>query len=106
MYEFTHEKLDCYNVAREVNDWIDEQGFSKERENIEDQIQRASDSVLLNIAEGVASEGKTRRYHLRKARASAAECCACLDRVRIQQAADQQQKLRRVGAMLTKMIQK
>ncbi len=103
MYEFPHERLDCYRVALEVNQWLKEQRFEPSDKDTSDQVTRASNSMLLNIAEGASSRGKQRAYHFRKTQASAAEVCACLDTVMLSGSEDQQQKLRRVGAMLTKM---
>ena len=103
MYEFTHERLDCYRVALEVNQWLKKQKFEPADKDTKNQATRASNSMLLNIAEGTSSRGNQRAFHLRKARASAAEVCACLDTVNLPDAQEQQQKLRRVGAMLTKM---
>ncbi|MSP55422.1 MAG: four helix bundle protein, partial [Myxococcales bacterium] len=60
--------------------------------HLRDQLQRAADSVVLNIAEG--------RAHFRIAAGSAAERCAALDLIGSPEAQAEQPKLRRVGAML------
>ena len=61
---------------------------------------RAAQSAALNIAEGRARGGDAGRNHYRIALGSAAEACAALDLVHVAGAADQQAKLRRVGALV------
>ena len=74
------------------------------RAHLKDQGQRASDSVVCNIAEGASKRGTAAgRNNLRIALGEAGECCAVLDLVRISGAAEQQQKLRRIGAMLHRL---
>jgi len=96
-YWFPHERLDCYQLAVEVFRWIQDKASEG------DQLYRACESIVLNIAEGCSHSGKTRRYHYRKALGSAAEACGKLDIVKGDVAA-QQQKLRRIGMMLRVMI--
>ena len=103
MHHFNHERLDCYQVAREVVEWLNAKDFPSGRSNIKDQTIRASESMLLNIAEGASRSGKTRAHHYRIALGSAAEFCACLDLLPFKKKKDQQVKLRRVGAMLSKL---
>ncbi len=62
-----------------------------------------SSSAALNIAEGKARGGKAESNHYGIAQGSAAEACAVLDLVNMDGATEQQQKLRRVGAMLSRM---
>jgi four helix bundle protein len=103
-FKFGHERLDCYRLAREVADWAARQGCPTERRHLRDQLVRAADSVVLNIAEGSGKEpGAARRNYYSIALASAAEACAVLDLVRLAEGAARQAQLRRVGAMLTKM---
>ncbi len=105
-HPFTHENLDCYRLAVEVNRWFDGASFPRGRSHLRDQGLRAIDSVVVNIAEGVARQAVgAKRNHLDIALASAAEACASLEPVahRVTEAPDQQAKLRRVGAMLGKM---
>jgi len=71
--------------------------------SLRDQALRASQSVVLNLAEGRAREGDARRYHFRVALGSAAETCAALDLVLLPDAPEQQVKLRRIGAMVRKL---
>jgi four helix bundle protein len=79
--------------------------------NIRDQLQRAEESIPLNIAEGNGKRsGADRRRYLESARASAAECAAAIDILRvteiisIDQAAQGKDLLDRIAAMLTRMI--
>ena len=81
-----HEKLDVYRISLEFVAWVGEllerikdDGRAQVRE-IHGQLNRASLSALLNIAEG---NGKRRRRIRAKffddARGSCTECAACLD---------------------------
>lgn len=81
---FDHEKLDVYRVARElvlaVNDLL-KRNISRE---LRDQLDRASTSILFNIAEGagkISRSDKQRFYEI--ARGSATETAAALDVLQI-----------------------
>jgi four helix bundle protein len=106
-YRFAHEMLDCYRLAVEVANWFERANFPRGRAELKKQAMDAADSVVLNIAEGAGRRhGKTDagKNHHDIAHGSASECCAILDIVStVDGAADQQQKLRRIGAMLAKM---
>ncbi len=103
-HAFDHERLDCYRLAVEVNRWFDRAAFPRGRSNLRDQGVRASDSVVCNIAEGCSKQGTVvGKSHLLTALGSAGECCAALDCVSITGSVEQQDKLRRIGAMLFKM---
>ena len=102
-YAFHHERLDCYQLAVEVNRFIAQASFPAGRSHLRDQGLRASDSVVLNLAEGLGRTGKAKQNHLSIARAAAAECCAVLDLATVKHGVEHQQKLRRVAAMLTKL---
>jgi four helix bundle protein len=103
-YLFTHERLDCYRLAVEVNRWFEQAGFPPGRAHLKDQGLRASDSIVCNIAEGCARRGTAAgRNALRIALGEAGECCAVLDLVSLPGAGEQQQKLRRIGAMLQRL---
>ncbi|WP_158542812.1 four helix bundle protein [Lujinxingia litoralis] len=103
MHHFNHERLDCYQVAREVVEWLNNEKFPVGRSNLKEQTLRASESLLLNIAEGASRVGQSRAHHFRIALGSAAEFCACLDLLPFQNKVEQQNKLRRIGAMLSKL---
>jgi four helix bundle protein len=78
-YSFTHERLDCYRLAVEVNRWFEQAVFPPGRAHIKDQGLRSSDSVVCNIAEGCARRGTAAgRNALRIALGEAGECCAVL----------------------------
>ena len=114
MQHFNHEKLDVYQVAIEfvmLTEAIIER-LPRGRACIADQLQRASLSVPLNIAEGAgeySSAEKIRFYRI--ARRSATECASILDicaRLRLlpeEQYAKGRELLLRLVAMLTKMAQ-
>jgi len=78
---FDHEKLNVYQISLEFAAWAGTLLESvSHKAAVKDQLDRASTSVTLNIAEG---NGKTsmseRRRFLGIARASAIECAASLD---------------------------
>jgi four helix bundle protein len=79
---FDHEKLDVYKVAVEfviLSNEITEQ-LPRGKSYLADQLQRASSSISLNIAEGAgefSSSEKCRFY--RMAKRSATECAGILD---------------------------
>lgn len=99
-YHFNHENLDAYKLALEVARACPTLRIAPGRAHLRDQLQRAADSVVLNIAEGRARGGDAGRNHFRIAAGSAAEACAALDLVGTPEAPELQQRLRRVGAML------
>ena len=103
---FSHESLDCYALALQVHQWLVGVVFPPELRHLRTQGLRASSSVVLNIAEGAALQGDSRRNHFRIALGSAAETCSVLDCLALPEAADQQHKLRRVGAMLARLSRK
>ena len=79
---FDHERLDVYQAAIEfvvlANDLAEQ--LPRGRGYLADQLQRASTSIVLNVAEGAgefSSAEKLRFY--RMARRSATECAAILD---------------------------
>ena len=80
---FAHKKLACYQESILFVAWVSNvlrPGLKKGNAPIGDQIGRASQSVPLNIAEGVGRwlpADKNRHYRI--ARASAAECDAAMD---------------------------
>jgi len=103
-FPFDHERFDVYRVAMEVARWVATAPFPAGNADLRDQALRASRSVVLNIAEGVGrGHGAASRHHLRLALGSAAEASAALDLMSVAGSADQQHKLRRVGAMLRRM---
>lgn len=99
-YQFDHENLDAYKLALEVARACALLRIPAGRAHLRDQLRRAADSVVLNIAEGRARGGDAGRNHYRIAAGSAAEACAALDLLGSPEAAAEQPKLRRIGAML------
>jgi four helix bundle protein len=78
---FDHEKLDVYQESIAFCGWVGEfLGTATAKAAAKDQLDRASTSIPLNIAEGNAkfSDADRARF-LEIARGSALECAACLD---------------------------
>ena len=111
---FDHEKLDVYKVSIEfviLSNEIAEQ-LPRGKSYLADQLQRASSSISLNIAEGAgefAGNEKCRFY--RMAKRSATECAAVLDLCSLLELVEEAKHLKgreillRIVAMLTKMAQ-
>ena len=97
---FDHERFDCYRLAVDVARWTRKARFPRGDTDLRRQAVRAADSVVLNTAEGLSRRGDAAKNHLRIALGSAAETCSVLDLVELEGAADTQDKLRRIGAML------
>lgn len=107
LHQFAHETLDCYKFALEVARWFNQTTFPRGRTRLKEQGQDAADSAVLNIAEGAGCRrgvGDAGKNHHDIALGSASECCAVLDLVNFLPGAKiQQENLRRIGAMLSKM---
>lgn len=102
-----HERLDVYVLALGVARWAAQQPIPAQRKHLRDQLVRAADSVVLNIAEGAGREpGDARRNHFRIAAGSAAEVAAVLDLVDFPDGAARQVELRRVAAMLSRLARR
>jgi four helix bundle protein len=99
-YYFDHEHLDAYRLSLDVAHWVASTDFPRGFAPLKDQAVRAAQSVVMNLAEGKSRGGDAGRNHYRIALGSAAEVCAALDLLGSAAAAEQQAKLRRVGAML------
>ena len=102
-YHCTHERLDCYRLLADVARWFHTIRGSRRQAHLIDQGTRASESAVLNLAEGCYRTGKDRAYHLRVAQGSAAETVAVLDLLSVPQAAANQQLLRRAVAMIQRL---
>ena len=78
---FDHEKLDVYREAINFCGWVGEFLASiSAKAAAKDQLDRASTSIPLNIAEGNGKfSAKDRARFSEMARGSALECAACLD---------------------------
>ncbi len=111
--EFMHEKLHAYQAAIEFGEWACEvcRTRGQMRKSLRDQLERATESIILNIAEG---NGKSTRADRNRffgyARASAFECAAVLDLLTIQRiitpetSCEQKNTLERVGSMLSGLM--
>jgi len=77
----SHEKLDVYQKSIEFVAWA--QSTTEKlpsKYSVRDQLDRASTSIPLNIAEGnVKASDRDRCRYLQIANGSAVECSACLD---------------------------
>ena len=103
-FTFRHETLDVYRLAVEVARKIRRAQWPRRTAHIRDQAVRGSESMVLNIAEGVArGPGDARKNHHSLAFGSAAETLAALDVVDLPDKDEIDQLLRRIGAMLTVM---
>ena len=78
---FDHEKLDVYQEAIAFCGWVGEfLAPISAKAAVKGQLDRASTSIPLNIAEGNGKfSAKDRARFLEMARGSALECAACLD---------------------------
>ena len=95
-----HEKLRCYQLLVQVARWFRRLEPGPGRARLFDQGRRASESAVLNLAEGCYREGKARRYHFRIAQGSAAEMVAVLDLVDTGDVSAHQTRLRAALAMM------
>lgn len=105
-FVFDHERLDVYRAAVEAARRIRAARWPRRSAHIRDQAVRASESIVLNIAEGVGrGPGDARRNHHRIAFGSTAEARAALDVVDLpeEQMIPIDRLLRRIGAMLARM---
>ncbi len=77
---FDHEKLDVYQAAIAFCSWAGDLIATLPRIAARDQLDRASTSIPLNIAEGNAKfSSADRSRFLEIARGSTVECASCLD---------------------------
>src|SRR5436190_23077013 len=111
---FDHEKLDVYQEAIASCGWVGEfLTVISAKAAAKDQLDRASTSIPLNIAEGNGKfSAKDRSRYLEVARGSALECAACLDvllarkLVTEQQVEEQKERLARIVQMLIGLLKK
>jgi four helix bundle protein len=111
---FDHEKLDVYQEAIVFCRWVgDFLTATPAKAAAKDQLDRASTSIPLNIAEGNGKfSARDRARFLEVARGSALECAACLDVLLVrklaseQQVAGQKEKLARIAQMLIGLLRK
>ena len=111
---FDHEKLDVYQEAIAFCGWVGEflAGILA-KAAAKDQLDRASTSIPLNIAEGNGKfSGRDRARFFEMARGSALECAACLDVLLVRKLASEQhvitakERLARIVQMLIGLLRK
>jgi four helix bundle protein len=116
--QFDHEKLDVYQLTLQFVAWssvllddIRKSGVERTAE-VRDQLDRASLSILLNLAEGNAKRHlRVRAKFFDDARGSATECAACLDAAVAKRACvpndvvPGKEMLIRIVAMLTRLVE-
>jgi four helix bundle protein len=111
---FDHEKLDVYQEAIAFRGWIGEFiAAISAKAAAKDQLDRASTSIPLNVAEGNGKfSAKDRARFLEIARGSALECAACLDVLLARKLASEEQvvlakeRLSRIVQMLIGLLRK
>ena len=111
---FDHEKLDVYPEAINFCGWVGEFLASiSAKSAVKDQLDRASTSIPLNIAEGnwkFSARDRARFFEV--ARGSALECAACLDvlvvrkLVKEEPLAAQKERLVRIVEMLVGLLRR
>jgi four helix bundle protein len=111
---FDHEKLDVYREAINFCGWVGEFLASiPAKAAAKDQLDRASTSIPLNIAEGnVKFSARDRARFFEMARGSAVECAACLDVLVVRKLAKeeplaaQKERLVRIVGMLVGLLRR
>ena len=105
---FAYERLDAYRVAVEFLEVAEQlsKRLPRTKGQLGDQLARASEGVLLRIAEGAGAEYRSadQKRYFRSARGSALECAAVLDVCRIKRIGTQEQ-LERGRALLLRIVQ-
>ncbi|MCC5788462.1 MAG: four helix bundle protein [Opitutales bacterium] len=111
-HSFDHEKLDVYRASIQFVSWVDEvlEQLPKSLA-VANQLDRASTSIPLNLAEGNGKfTDKDRCRFFDIARGSALECAACLDvlavKKRINCAEEGKAQLVRIVSMLVGLIRR
>jgi four helix bundle protein len=111
---FDHEKLDVYRESINFCGWVGEFLASiSAKAAAKDQLDRASTSIPLNIAEGNGKfSAKDRARFFEMARGSALECAACLDVLLVRKltkeepVAAQKERLVRIVEMLICLLRR
>jgi four helix bundle protein len=105
---FAHERLDAYRVAVEFLDIAEvlTRRLPRTKGQLGDQLARASEGVVLRIAEGAGAEYRSadQKRYFRSARGSALECAAVLDICRIKTVGTPAQ-ITRGRALLLRIVQ-
>jgi four helix bundle protein len=100
------ERLRVYDLALDLASQVDGVlGGRVRSRSIGDQLRRAADSVILNIAEGAAHRTPGRKaWHYRIANGSAAECIAALTRLHRRKPSPSLTHARRTANMICVML--
>jgi len=111
--ELSHERLDAYRVALSFLDIAHaiSRRLPRTKGQLGDQLNRASEGIVLRIAEGAGAEWRSaeQKRYFRSARGSAMECAAVFDICRIrgvgsnEQLHQGRQLLLRLVQMLTRL---
>jgi four helix bundle protein len=111
---FDHEKLDVYQEAIAFCGWVGEfLDAVSAKAAAKDQLDRASTSIPLNIAEGNGKfSQRDRARFLEMARGSALECAACLDVLvarrlaKVESVSEAKEQLARIVQMLIGLLRR
>jgi len=111
---FDHEKLDVYRESIAFCGWVGEfLSAISTKAAAKDQLDRASTSIPLNIAEGNGKfSTRDRARFFEVARGSALECAACLDVLFVRKLASEEQvviakeRLARIVQMLVGLLRR
>ena len=105
---FAHERLDAYRVAVEFLEIADvlAKRLPRTKGQLGDQLTRASEGIVLRVAEGAGAEYRSadQKRYFRSARGSAMECAAVLDICRTRQVGSAEQ-LAAGRALLLRLVQ-
>lgn len=99
--QFPHERLICYQLAVAISRWVRRSDFPPGDAGLKQQAKHAADRVALAVVEGSRATGDDRAVHFLRAEACAAEVCAVLDLVELEDGALIQRDLRRVATMIS-----
>ena len=108
--KLAHERLDVYVVALEFLELIEPllSQLPRTKGQLGDQLARASESIVLRIAEGAGAEWKSadQKRYFRNARGSALECSSILDICKIRRigSAEELAEGRRLLVRLVQML--
>jgi four helix bundle protein len=111
---FDHERLTVYKESLVFCGWVGELlDSTSAKAAVKDQLDRASTSVPLNIAEGNGKfSDKDRARYFETARGSALECAACLDVLVVRKLTseelviEQKERFARVVQMLMELLRR
>jgi four helix bundle protein len=109
MHRFNHEQLEVYQLALRVDELLSSVPAARGHRHLRDQAERASMSVVLNIAEGAGRRSpKDKRGFYAIARGSATELAGAFDLMRARRLATPkvQQEARALLLSVVRMLSK